>query len=201
MIRLVLVEDEAMLRGALGQLLELEPDLTVVAQAADGTAAIAEAARHVPDVVVMDLEMPGGPDGLEAAGRILAGRPDTRIVLVTRHARPGVLTRALRVGVRGFVPKSRPAAHLAQVIRDVHAGHRHVDPEIAAAALVLDCPLSERELEVLRLTREGLSVRDIAGRVHLAAGTVRNYLSSAMIKVGAPSRHAAARYAVERGWL
>ncbi|WP_331771561.1 response regulator transcription factor (plasmid) [Embleya sp. NBC_00888] len=201
MITVLLAEDEAMLRGALGRLLDLEPDLTVIAQAADGDAAIAETARHTPDVVVMDLEMPGGPDGLEAAGRILAARPGTRIVLVTRHARPGVLTRALRVGVRGFVPKSRPASQLAQVIREVHGGRRHVDPDIAASALTLDCPLTERELDVLRLTREGLSVREIAARVHLAAGTVRNYLSSAMTKVGEPSRHAAARYAFERGWL
>ncbi|MEV4186267.1 response regulator transcription factor, partial [Streptosporangium canum] len=123
-------------------------------------------------------------------------------VLVTRHARPGVLRRALAAGVSGFVPKTTPATRLAEIIRDVAAGRRYVDPDIAASALSEDdCPLSERELEVLRASRTGASINEIAALVHLAPGTVRNYLSAAMAKLGAGSRHAAAHRAWEEGWI
>lgn len=200
MIRLLLADDEDLIREALATLLELEPDLVVVAQAGDGEQAVALAAEHAPDLVVLDLEMPVF-DGVEAARRILARR-QVPVVLLTRHARPGVLRRALASGVRGFVPKTTPADRLARILRDVHAGGRYVDSEIAATALTEDaCPLTERELEVLRLVREGLSAGAIADAAHLAPGTVRNYLSSAMAKLSAPTRVEAARVAWEEGWI
>jgi two-component system response regulator DesR len=199
-IRLLLADDEDLIREALATLLDLEPDLTVVAQAGDGERAVALAAQHEPDVVVLDLEMPL-LDGVEATRRILAQR-QVPVVLLTRHARPGVLKRALAAGARAFVPKTTPADRLSHILRDVHAGGRYVDSEIAASALTEGtCPLSERELELLRLVREGLSAGAIAGRVHLAPGTVRNYLSTAMAKLGAPSRTEAARIAYEEGWI
>ncbi|ADB54032.1 response regulator transcription factor [Conexibacter woesei] len=200
MIRLLLADDEDLIREALATLLELEPDLVVVAQAGDGERAVALAAEHAPDLVVLDLEMPVF-DGVEAARRILSRR-QVPVVLLTRHARPGVLRRALASGVRGFVPKTTPADRLARILRDVHAGGRYVDSEIAATALTEDaCPLTERELEVLRLVREGLSAGAIADAAHLAPGTVRNYLSSAMAKLAAPTRVEAARIAWEEGWI
>jgi two-component system, NarL family, response regulator DesR len=200
MIRLLLADDEDLLRGALASLLELEEDLTVVAEAATSTDAVRLAREHRPDIAVLDLEMPPA-DGLRAAEQIRAELP-TQIVLVTRHARPGVLRRALAAGVRGFVPKTTPAARLAEILRDVAAGRRYVDPDIAASALTEGaCPLTERELEVLRASRTGASVNDIAAQVHLAPGTVRNYLSAAMTKLGVSSRHAAAHRAWEEGWI
>ncbi|WP_018680692.1 response regulator transcription factor [Actinokineospora enzanensis] len=198
MIRVVLADDEDLIRGALAALLELESDITVVAQVSDGDAAVAAVAEFAPDIAVLDLEMPRR-DGVAAARAIGAG---TAVVIVTRHARPGVLRRALAAGVRGFVPKTTPAARLASILRDVHGGGRYVDSEIAASALTADsCPLTGRELEVLRLTRGGGSVQDVAQEVHLAHGTVRNYLSSAMTKLGVTSRHDAARKAWEEGWI
>jgi two-component system, NarL family, response regulator DesR len=200
MIRLLLADDEELVRGALAALLELEEDLAVVAEAATTTDAVRLAGQLRPDIAVLDLEMPPA-DGLVAAEQIRAERP-TRIILVTRHARPGVLRRALAVGVSGFVPKTTPAARLAEIIRDVAAGRRYVDPDIAASALTEDdCPLTGRELEVLSATRTGASVNEIAAQVHLAPGTVRNYLSSAMSKLGVSSRHAAAHRAWEQGWI
>jgi two-component system response regulator DesR len=199
-IRLLLADDEDMVREALATLLELEPDLTVVAQAGDGERAVALAAEHEPDVVVLDLEMPR-LDGVEAARRILAHRP-VPVVLITRHARPGVLRRALAAGVRAFVPKTTRADRLSAILRDVHAGGRYIDSEVAASALGEDaCPLTGRELELLRLVREGLSATAIAERVHLAPGTVRNYLSTAMARLGAASRADAARIAYDQGWI
>lgn len=200
MIRLLLADDEDLLRGALAALLGLEDDIEVVAEASTSTDAVRLAAEHRPDIAVLDLEMPP-TDGLRAAEEIRAALP-TRIVLITRHARPAVLRRALAAGVSGFVPKTTEATRLAEIIRDVAAGRRYVDPEIAASALTEDaCPLSERELEVLRASRTGASVREIAAQVHLAPGTVRNYLSSAMTKLGASSRHAAAHHAWQQGWI
>lgn len=197
-IRVVLADDEDLIRGALATLLELEPDIAVVAQASDGKAAVAAVAEHRPDLAVLDLEMPG-LDGVEVAMAMPGNVP---VVLVTRHARPGVLKRALAAGVRGFVPKTTPASRLAEILRDVHRGGRYVDSEIAASALSGDaCPLTARELEVLRRTRRGGSVQDVAEAVHLAHGTVRNYLSSAMAKLGVSSRHDAARVAWEEGWI
>lgn len=200
MIRLLLADDEDLIRGALAALLDLEDDLQVVAEAATTDEAVARAREHRPDIVVLDLEMPPA-DGLHAAERILAER-SCPIVLVTRHARPGVLRRALATGVVGFVPKTTPAGRLAEILRDIAGGRRYVDPEIAASALTEDdCPLTERELDVLRASRTGSSVEAIAQEVHLAPGTVRNYLSNAMAKLEATSRHAAAHQAWEQGWI
>lgn len=200
MIRLLLADDEDLIRGAMASLLELEPDLEVVAQAGTTTEAVALARQHRPHIAVLDLEMPPA-DGLRAAEEIRAGLA-IDVVLVTRHARPGVLRRALSTGVAGFVPKTTPAARLAEILRGVAAGHRYVDPEIAASALSEgECPLTQREIEVLRAARTGDSVRAIAAEVHLATGTVRNYLSSAMAKLGVSSRHAAAHRAWEEGWI
>jgi len=200
MIRLLLADDEDLVREALATLLELEPDFQVVAQAGDGVRAVELDAEHLPDLVVLDLEMPG-LDGVAAASRILAART-VPIVLLTRHARPGVLRRALSAGARAFVPKTTPADRLARILRDVHAGGRYVDSEIAATALTEGtCPLSDRELDVLRHVRDGASATVIAERVHLAPGTVRNYVSSAMTKLNAPTRAEAARIAYEEGWI
>ncbi|MEU4609890.1 response regulator transcription factor [Streptomyces umbrinus] len=200
MIRLLIADDEDLLRGALAALLGLEQDLVVVAEASTSTDAVLLAREFRPDIAVLDLEMPP-TDGLRAAEEIRAELP-TQIVLVTRHARPAVLRRALAAGIRGFVPKTTAATRLAEIIRDVAAGRRYVDPDIAASALTEDdCPLTDRELEVLRAARTGASVVEIAAAVHLAPGTVRNYLSAAMSKLGASTRHAAAHHAWEEGWI
>lgn len=200
MIRLLLADDEDLIRGALAALLDLEDDLEVIAQAATSTAAVELAVEHRPDIAVLDLEMPPA-DGLVAAQKIVQQLP-TRVVLVTRHARPGVLRRALTAGVAGFVPKTTPASRLAEILRDIAAGRRYVDPDIAASALTEDdCPLTDRELEVLRATRTGISIDEIATHVHLAPGTVRNYLSNAMGKLHVETRHAAAHRAWEEGWI
>jgi two-component system response regulator DesR len=200
MIRLLIADDEDLLRSALGSLLSLEDDLEVVAEAATSTDAVRLARERRPDIAVLDLEMPPA-DGLEAA-REIRSELSTAVILVTRHARPGVLRRALAAGVSGFVPKTTPAARLAEIIRDVAGGRRYVDPDIAASALTEgDCPLTERELDVLRASRSGASVNEIATQVHLAPGTVRNYLSAAMAKLGVGSRHAAAHRAWEEGWI
>lgn len=199
-IRLLIADDEHLIRGALEALLGLEPDIQIVASADNGVSAVELATALTPDICLLDLQMPQA-DGLEAAGRILAG-VDTKVILVTRHARPGVLRRALAAKVSGFVPKSTPAQELAHVIRDVAAGKRYIDPDIAAAALTAErCPLTERELDALRVSRSANSVADIAGALHLAQGTVRNYLSSAMIKLNASSRHEAAEQAWQQGWI
>lgn len=200
MIRLLLADDEDLVREALATLLELELDFAVVAQAGDGLRAVALAAEHLPDLVVLDLEMPG-LDGVAATEAILAARR-VPVVLLTRHARPGVLRRALAAGARAFVPKTTPADRLARILRDVHAGGRYVDSEIAATALTEGaCPLSVRELELLRHVYEGRSAGAIAQLVHLAPGTVRNYISTAMAKLNAPTRADAARIAYEEGWI
>ena len=200
MIRVLLADDEAMIRSALSALLSLEPDIEVVAECSDGEQAVAEALRIVPDVCLLDLEMPG-IDGVEVAARVTRSIA-TRCIVVTRHARPGVLRRALASKVSGFVPKSTPAEDLAHVIRDVAAGRRYIDPEIAATALTAErCPLTDRELDALRFSRSTTSVQQIADRLHLAQGTVRNYLSSAMTKLDASSRHEAAEKAWQQGWI
>ncbi|MFF2271732.1 DNA-binding response regulator [Agromyces sp. NPDC058136] len=199
-IRLLIADDEHLIRGALIALLNLEPDVEVVAHADNGVAAVEQAIAARPDVCLLDLEMPEA-DGIEAAARILAA-VSTRVIIVTRHARPGVLRRALASKVSGFVPKSTPAEELAHVIRDVAAGRRYIDPEIAAAALTAErCPLTDRELDALRHSRGTMSVQQIADRLHLAQGTVRNYLSAAMTKLDAASRHEAAEKAWQQGWI
>ncbi|MEV4647780.1 response regulator transcription factor [Saccharopolyspora sp. NPDC049357] len=198
MIRVVLADDEDLIRGALAALLALEPDLEVVAQCSNGVEALEAVRLHRPDIAVLDLEMPE-LDGVEAAKRLTGELP---IVLVTRHARPGVLKRALAAGIRGFVPKTTPATKLAAILRDVQSGGRYIDPEIAAAALTGDaCPLTDRELELLRHTLKGGTIAGIAAEVHLAQGTVRNYLSAAMTKLDVTTRHEAARRAWQEGWI
>lgn len=199
-IRLLIADDEHLIRGALEALLSLEPDIEIVASADNGLTAIELAHETHPDICILDLEMPGA-DGIEAATRILE-QIDTRVIIVTRHARPGVLRRALAAKVSGFVPKSTPAEELAATIRDVAAGKRYIDPEIAAAALTAErCPLTDRELDALRAARTAESVQDVADALFLSAGTVRNYLSSAMGKLGASSRHSAAEHAWQQGWI
>lgn len=201
MITVVLADDERLTRQAVAALLGLEPDLTVAADVADGLEALRAIAEHRPDVVVLDVEMPG-MDGLAVLERIAADGLPTRCVMLTRHARPGVLRRALSLGAKGFLAKTAPASLLADVVRRVHAGLRYVDPEFAAAALTeSDCPLTERELEVLALVDDATTAADIALRLHLSAGTVRNYVSAAMAKLDARSRTQAARMARDQGWI
>ncbi|MDT3318035.1 response regulator transcription factor [Microbacterium oleivorans] len=200
MIRVLIADDEDMIRTALAALLGLEDDLEVVAECADGESAVARALELRPDVCLLDLEMPG-IDGVEAAARIRQRIP-ARCVVVTRHARPGVLRRALGAGVDGFVPKSRPAGDVAAVIREVAAGRRYVDPEIAADALSDErSPLTDRELDVLRAGARGETIADIAASLHLSAGTVRNHVSSILGKLGLATRQQAAITARERGWI
>lgn len=200
MTTVVLADDEALLRKALAALLPLEGEITVLAEAEDGAAAVAATLRHEPDVLVIDLEMPR-VDGLGAVAEIRRERPGQVILMLTRHARPGVLRRALKLGVQGFVSKSAEPAHITSVIRTLHAGKRWIDSDVSALAVADDCPLTERELDVLRPTRDGFSASEIAGRLQLAEGTVRNYLSSAMQKTQTRTRHEAARYAREHDWL
>lgn len=200
MIRIVLADDEALLRSALASLLPLKADIEVVAEAEDGAAAVEVVMEHEPDVLVIDLEMPG-TDGLAAVEIIRRRRPEQAILMLTRHARSGVLRRALKLGVRGFVSKASHPALIAEVIETLHAGRRWIDPEISALAVLDDSPLTDRELDVLRETLAGCSVAEIAGRLHLAEGTVRNYLSQAMQKTQTRNRREAARYARAREWL
>lgn len=200
MIRVLIADDEDMIRSALAMLLRLEPDLDVVAECASGAEALLEAARTRPDVCLLDLEMPG-VDGIETAARLARTVP-TRCLVVTRHARPGVLRRALRAGVDGFLPKSRRAQDVAEVIRLVAAGRRYVDPEVAADALADErSPLTDRELDVLRAGRRGETIAQIAASLHLSPGTVRNHVSSILGKVGAATRQQAVLVAEERGWI
>ena len=199
-IRIVLADDEHLLRAALAALLPLDGTIEVVAQAEDGGGAVAATLRHRPDVLVIDLEMPG-MDGLEAVAAILAERPEQRVLMLTRHARPGVLRRALKLGVAGFMSKGAEPEDIAEVVGELHTGRRWIAHDVLEASVIDDSPLTDREADVLRETREGYSVKDIARRLHLAPGTVRNYLSSAMQKTAVGTRHDAARIARERGWL
>ncbi|MGV9977387.1 response regulator transcription factor [Micromonospora wenchangensis] len=200
MIRIVIADDEELIRGALVALLSLEADIEVVADVADGGAAVAAAVAHRPDLTLLDLEMPG-LDGVDAARRLLR-LVATQVVIVTRHARPGTLKRALNAGVHGFVPKSTPASELARIIRSVAAGERYVDARLAASALTeQESPLTLREIDVLRLTRDGLATKHIARQLGLAHGTVRNHISSAMAKLNVGSRTDAAAIAWEQGWI
>ncbi|NLF05373.1 MAG: response regulator transcription factor [Actinomycetales bacterium] len=201
MIRVLLADDETLIRDAVASLLGLEDDLDVVAVAASGTEAVAAAAKHVPDVAVLDLQMPG-LDGIEVAERLASEVPGCAVVIVTSHGRPGYLKRALESGVRGFLPKTVSARVLADVVRQVHAGGRYVDPELAASAIAAGAsPLTAREADVLELAADGAPVEEIARRAALAPGTVRNYLSSAAAKLGVTNRHEAARMARANGWI
>jgi two-component system response regulator DesR len=200
-IRVLIAEDQTLVRGALRALLELETDLEVVAEVGRGDAVVDAAREHRPDVALLDIEMPGG-DGIEAARALAAEMPDCRAVILTTFGRPGFLRRAMEVGAAGFLVKDAPVAELARGIRAVMAGERVIDRDLAAAALAIGAtPLSAREADVLRAAADGATAADIAGRLFLSEGTVRNYLSSAMGKTGARTRVEAARVAQEKGWL
>jgi two-component system response regulator DesR len=200
-IRVLLAEDQSMVRGALRALLELEEDIEVVAEVGRGDAVAAAAVEHRPDVALLDIEMPGA-DGLTAARELATALPSCRAVILTTFGRPGFLRRAMEVGAAGFLVKDAPVSELAQGIRAVMAGERVIDRDLAAAALAIGAtPLSAREADVLRAAADGATVADIAGRLNLSEGTVRNYLSSAIGKTGARTRVEAARVAEEKGWL
>lgn len=200
MIRVLLADDEGMIRSALAALLRLEEDIDVIAECADGQEAVAEALRLEPDVCLLDLEMPG-LDGVEVAERLNRAIA-TRCIVVTRHARPGVLRRALASGVAGFLPKSRGADEVAAIIRRVAEGGRYVDPEIAADALSDErSPLTDRELDVLRAGRRGETTNQIARILSLAPGTVRNHISVVLSKLHVSTRQQAVIMAEERGWI
>ncbi len=201
MIRLLLADDENLIRGALAALLNLEDDLDVVAEAASGHEAVAMARAHRPDVAVLDLQMPG-LDGIAVAAELRREVPDCRSLIVTSHGRPGYLKRALATGVRGFLPKTVSAQVLSGVVRSVHDGGRYVDPELAAEAIGAgDSPLTPREADVLELAADGAPVEEVAQRASLSAGTVRNYLSSAASKLEAANRHEAVAAARRLGWI
>jgi two-component system response regulator DesR len=200
-IRVLIAEDQTMVRGALRALLDLEEDIEVVAEVGRGDAVVDAARAASPDVALLDIEMPGG-DGIEAARALAAALPGCRAVVLTTFGRPGFLRRAMEVGAAGFLVKDAPVAELARAIRAVVAGQRVIDRELAAAALAIGAtPLSAREADVLRAAADGATVADIARRLFLSEGTVRNYLSSAIGKTGARTRVEAARVAEEKGWL
>ena len=200
MIRVLLAEDQAMVRGALSALLDLEPDIEVVGQAADGENAWRELQRLQPDVLVTDIEMPG-LTGLELAQRIQRLGLPVRVVIVTTFARSGFLRRALDAGVSGYLLKDAPAEQLAGALRQVQAGARAIDPALALEAWSEPDPLSDRERQVLRFAGEGRSAVEIAQALNLSQGTVRNYLSEAIGKLGVGNRIEAYRLARQKGWL
>ena len=200
MIRVVLAEDQGMVLGAFASLLDLQPDIEVVAGVSDGDAALAAVAEHRPDVLLTDIEMPGR-SGLDVAAELRRRDDPTRVLIVTTFARGGYLRRAMDAGVLGYVLKDAPIAELVDALRKVHAGERVVSPELAVAAWDSADPLTDRERELLREVVNGASNVEIARRLHLAEGTVRNYLSTAMAKLNARNRSEAASTARERGWL
>jgi two-component system response regulator DesR len=201
MIRVLLAEDQTMVRGALARLLELEPDIEVVAQAARGDEVEAAARAARPDVALLDIEMPG-MSGLDAAGRLAEQLPGCRVLILTTFGRPGYLRRAIASGAAGFMLKDAPITALAGAIRRAAAGERVVDPGLAAAALSEgESPLTAREHEVLLASRQHATVADIALALYLSPGTVRNHLSSVMHKLGAANRAEALRVAEEKGWV
>lgn len=189
-----------MVLGALAALLDMESDIEVVGRAEDGAIALAMIDEHHPDVVLTDIEMPG-LTGLELAGKLQELDKPPRVIILTTFARPGYLRRALDAGVRGYLLKDSPSEKLADAIRSVHRGGRSVDPELAATAWGNEDPLNDRERQVLRLAGEGKSSGEIAEALHLSKGTVRNYLSEAIGKLGASNRIEAARIARQNGWL
>lgn len=200
MIRIVLAEDQAMLRGALTALLGMESDLEVVAHVGDGEAAWRQLQRLQPDVLLTDIEMPG-LTGLELAQRIARHELPIKVVIITTFARAGFLRRALEAGVRGYLLKDAPAEQLADAIRNVQRGGRSIDPQLAVEAWGEADPLTDRERQALRLAGEGLSAGEIAEKLNLSHGTVRNYLSEAIGKLGVGNRIEAYRLARQKGWL
>jgi len=200
-IRLLLADDQALVRGALAALLRLEPDLEVVSEVSSGAEVVEAARASRPDVALLDVEM-GDVDGITAAARLRAAVPGCRVLMVTTFGRPGYLRRAMEAGASGFVVKDTPARQLADAVRRVHAGLRVVDPSLAAETLAVgDSPLTRREGEVLAAARGGGTVADLAVVLHLSEGTVRNHLSSAIGKTGARTRAEAVRIADDHGWL
>ena len=201
MIRVLLADDQALVRGALAAMLGLEPDIEVVAQVGDGAAAVTQAVLTRPDVALLDVQMPG-LDGLTAAAQLHELVPGCRVLVCTTFGRPGYLTRAMAAGAAGFVVKDAPPEQLVDAVRRVHAGLRVVDPVLAAESLASGTsPLTPREHEVLQAASDGATVAEVAARVHLSQGTVRNHLSAAIGKTGARSRADAIRVAELRGWL
>ncbi len=199
-IRVVIAEDQSMVRGALAALLSTEDDFEVCGEARDGREALEMVQRALPDVLLTDIEMPE-LTGLELAGEIKRRKLPVRVVILTTFARPGYLRRALDNGVAGYLLKDAPASTLANAIRRIRAGGRVVDPELAAEAWTEADPLTDRERQVLRFAGEGASSAEIAERLELSEGTVRNYLSEAISKLGAANRTEAARLARQKGWL
>ena len=200
-IRVVLAEDQGMVLGALAALLELETDITVVHCAANGREALEAVRRLAPDVLVTDIEMPK-MTGLELAAEMLKSLPKTRTIILTTFARPGYLRRAMDAGARGYLLKDRPAAELADAVRRVHRGLRVVDPALAAEAWSVEVdPLTDRERQILQRAGDGKTSTEIAGELRLSEGTIRNYLSEIIAKLGAANRVDAARIARAKGWL
>ena len=201
MTRVVIAEDQSMVRGALVALLALEPDIKVVGEVASGTEVVETVLRERPDVVLMDIEMPG-MDGIAAASAIREHLPACRVLILTTFGRPGYLRGAMDAGAVGFLVKDAPASELADAIRRTMRGERVIDPDLAMAALSSGPnPLTDRQREVLRLSLSGASIAEMAGAMFLSEGTVRNYLSDAISKLNARNRVDAARIAEERGWL
>lgn len=200
-IRVLLAEDQAMVRGALSALLSLEEDLEIVAEASRGDGVLPAALDAVPDVALLDIEMPGG-DGLAAAAALKEGLPSCRVIILTTFGRAGYLKRAMSSGASGFLLKDAPATELASAIRRVMEGGRVVDPALAVSALSEGgSPLTDRERDVLLASVDGATVGDVAATLYLSEGTVRNYLSTAIKKLGARNRVEAARLAERKGWL
>ncbi|CAM3463041.1 response regulator transcription factor [Dermacoccus barathri] len=200
-IRLLIADDQAMVRGALAALLDLENDLEVVGQVGRGDEVVDACREHRPEVVLMDVEMPG-MDGIAASAVLRRAMPEVRVLVVTTFGRPGFLRRAMQAGVQGFVVKDTPATQLADAVRRVNEGLRVVDPQLAADSLAFgESPLTAREAEVLKAASDGGTVADIARSVHLSEGTVRNHLSSIIGKTGGRTRADALRIADENGWL
>lgn len=200
-IRILLAEDQALMRGALAVLLDLEDDLRVVAEVGDGAAILPEALRVAPDVALLDIELPGR-SGLDAAAELAERLPGCRVIMLTTFARPGYVQRAMAAGARGFLAKDGPVESLADAIRTVFAGGTVVDPDLARHALrEAASPLTDREREVLAAAEDGSTIADIAARLHLSASTVRNYLSSAIGKTGTRNKVEAALLARRNGWL
>jgi two-component system response regulator DesR len=200
-VRVLLAEDQAMVRGAIAALLSLEGGIEIVAEASRGEEVVPAALESAPDVALLDVEMPGG-DGLGAAAALREELPSCRVIILTTFGRAGYLKRAMQNGAAGFLLKDAPSSELAKAIHGVMRGERVVDPDLAAAALGAgDNPLTEREREVLAASEGGATIEDVASRLHLSEGTVRNYLSAAIKKLGTRNRVEAARLAERKGWL
>lgn len=200
-IRVLIADDQALVRGALAALLQLEDDLEIVAEVSRGDEVVEAALAHAPDVALLDVEMPG-VDGLAAARLLRDAVPGCRVLMVTTFGRPGYLRQAMAAGASGFVVKDTPARQLADAVRRVHQGLRVVDPNLAAESLTQgDSPLTDREADVLQAARDGGTVADVAAALFLSEGTVRNHLSSAIGKTGARTRAEAVRVAIDNGWL